>query len=330
MEVKAIIRKWQPKITAFFSTFPWKNMLAFLFFLMLAFIFWLMLFFQKENVESTYKISLKYTNIPDDVVFENPLPTFLEVSVTDNGAQIFFLDMRKRDSLEIDVAEITKGNNTILQGDRYIQLIRGQLFPGTNIRGYYPMNISLATAKLQSKELPVIFDGEITTNRANLVADSAAFIPEVVMAYGSQQSLDKLEGAVTEYTVFGNLKATSQLPVRINNVDGVKFVPSLVDIYIPIEEYTERTFEVPITAIHMPRKLDVKFFPSRANVTFSVTLEEYKKIVPENFSIELDYRKFHSLEDGRVELELTGSPSSVINPRVSPVSVEFLFESKED
>lgn len=330
MEVKAIIKKWQPGVTAFFSTFPWKNVLAFLFFLVLAFIFWLMLFFQKENVEGTYKIPLKYTNIPDDVVFDNPLPTFLEVSVADNGAQIFRLDLGKRDSLEIDVTEITEGGNKVLQGNQYEQLIRTQLFPSTNVRGYYPMSISLATSKLQSKELPVVFDGEITTSRANLVADSATFIPEVVMAYGSRQSLDKLKGAVTEYTVFRNLKATSQLPVRINNVEGVKFVPSQVDIYIPIEEYTERTFEVPITAIHVPRKLDVKFFPSRANVTFSVTLEEYKKIVPEDFSIELDYRKFHSNEDGRVELELTDSPSSIINPRISPASVEFLFESKAD
>lgn len=330
MEIKAIIEKWKPAVGAFFSTFPWKNVLTFLFFLLLAFIFWLMLFFQKENVEGTYRIPLKYTNIPDDVVFDNPLPLFLEVSVADNGAQIFRLDMRKKDSLEIDVAEMTEGGNTTLQGDQYRQLIRGQLFPSTNIRGYYPMNISLATSKLQSKELPVIFDGEITTSRANLVADSATFIPAVVMAYGSQQSLDQLKGAVTEYTIFKNLKATSQLPVKINSVEGVKFIPSQVDIYIPIEEYTERTFEVPITATHVPSKLDVKFFPSRANVTFSVTLEEYRKIVPEDFSIELDYRKFRSNENGRVDLELTDIPSSIVNPRISPSSVEFLFESKVD
>lgn len=328
MEIKAVIKKWKPAANAFFSTFPWKNVLVFLFFLLLAFIFWLMLFFQKENIDGNYRIPLKYTNIPDDVVFDNPLPSFLDVSVADNGAQIFRLDIRKKDSLNINVTEITEGGNKVLQGNQYEQLIRTQLFPSTNIRGYYPMSISLATSKLQSKELLVIFDGEITTSRANLVADSATFIPETVMAYGSQQSLDKLKGAMTEYTVFKNLKATSQLPVKINSVEGVKFIPSQVDIYIPIQEYTERTFEIPITAVHVPGKLDVKFFPSRANVIFSVTLEEYKKIVPEDFSIELDYRKFHSNEDGRVDIELTKSPSSVINPRISPSSVEFLFENK--
>ncbi|MEL7600858.1 MAG: YbbR-like domain-containing protein [Proteiniphilum sp.] len=328
MRVKAFIRKWTPKAGAYFSTFPWKNLLFFLFFLMLAFIFWLMLFFQKENVEGTYRIPLKYTNIPEDVVFNNVLPVFIEISVADNGVEMFLLDVKKRDSLEINVEELTEGGTTELQGDQYRQLIRSQLAPSTNIRGYFPMSISLATSRLEKKELRVVFDGEITTSRANLIADSALFIPETVTAYGSAESLKQLKSAVTEYTLFKNLRATSQLPIKINPVKGVKFIPTEVEIYIPIEEYTERTFEIPITAIGLPANLDVKFFPSRVKVSFSVTLEEYKKIKPEDFEIQLNYREFHENEGGRVELELTKSPPLANNTRISPSSVEFLFENK--
>ncbi len=303
-------------------------MLFFLLFMVLAFIFWLMLFFQKENVEGTYRIPLKYTNVPEDVVFDNELPEFIEVTVADKGSEIFKLDVIRRDSLEIDVVTLTEGGTTVLQGDQYRQLILSRLSPSCAIRGYYPMNISLATSKLKSKQLMVVFDGEITTSRANLVVDSVLFIPETVTAYGSGESLSQLENAVTEYTIFKNLKSTSQLPVRINPVEGVKFSPDQVEAYIPIEEYTERSFEVPIVATHLPKDLDVKFFPSRVSVTFSVTLEEYKKIDPEDFEVTLDYRKFHNNEDGRVEIALTKSPSTVVNPRLSPTSVEFLFESK--
>ena len=328
MGIKAFIRKWAPKAEAYFSTFPWKNLLFFLFFLMLAFIFWLMLFFQKENVEGTYRIPLKYTNIPEDVVFDNALPEFIEISVADNGVEVFLLDVRKKDSLEIDVKELTAGGTSELQGDQYRQLIRSRLAPSTNIRGYYPMSISLATSKLEHKELRVVFDGEITTSRANLVADSVWFFPETVVAYGSGESLKQLKTAVTEYTLFKNIRATSQLPIRINPVKDVKFVPAEVEIYIPVEEFTERTFEIPVTATHLPSDLDVKFFPSRAKISFSVTLEDYKKITQEDFEIELNYRDFHENEGGRVELELTKSPSSAHNTRISPSSVEFLFENK--
>ena len=78
----------------------------------------------------------------------------------------------------------------------------------------------------------------------------------------------------------------------------------------------------------MPKELDVKFFPSRANVSFSVTLEEYKKIAQEDFEIELDYRDFHTNDDGRVALELSKTPASIHNIRISPSHVEFLFENR--
>jgi hypothetical protein len=93
----------------------------------------------------------------------------------------------------------------------------------------------------------VVFDGEITTSGANLVTDSISFIPEIVTAYSSKKILENLTNALTEYTVFDNLKATSQFKIKIKKVEGVKFVPDEVEIYIPIKEYTEKSFDIPIT-----------------------------------------------------------------------------------
>ena len=328
MDLKAVFREWRPKVRDYFSTFPCKNMFAVLFFLMMAFIFWLMLFFQKENVEGTYRFALKYTNIPEDVVFNNPLPQFIDISISDNGSEIFKLDITKKDSLEIDVSEITDGGTNILQGEEFRQLLSSQFATSTRIRGYYPMTVSLATSKLESKELKVTFDGEITTSRANLMADSIIFIPASVIAYGSKESLSNLNTAITEYTIFKNINATSQLPIAIYPVEGVKFSPTEVDIYIPVVEYTEQSFEIPIKATHLPRNLDVKFFPSRATVSFSVTLDAYREITPEDFAIELDYRSFRENENGRVELIVTKKPGSIVDPKISPTSVEFLFENR--
>ena len=305
---------------------PWKNLFSFLFFVLLAFVFWLTLFFER-SVEGTYKIPIKYSHVPDDVVFDSEPPKFIEVRVSDRGSAIFRYDLFLKDSLEVNVEESQKGKNNNLQGSQFQQLIQSRFYPSSKILGYYPMNISLSTSKLESKKLSVVFDGEITTNRANLIADSATFLPETVMAYGSKKQLSELPNAVTEYRVFDNLKATSQLPVRIKAVAGVKFVPDKVDIYIPIEEFTEKSFEIPVKVKNMPQGMGVKFFPSQVTVSFSVTIEEYKKISADDFNVLLDYNKFRKNENGRVDLELTHFPSSVRNSRIAPTSVEFLFET---
>lgn len=327
MDLTSTKDKWTPKIRSFFSSLNWKNILLFFGFFILALIFWLMLFFQRDT-EATYKIPLKYTNIPDDVVFDTSLPNDIEIRVADKGSEIFRYVFVLNDSVEIDIARYKEERINNLQGTELTQLIRSKLSQSTNLKAYYPINISLATSKLQKKELKVVFDGVISTSRSNLVADSVTFLPETITAYGSQTQLAEISVATTEYTLFNNLKATSQLKVKIMPMGGIKFIPDQVEIYIPVFEYTERKFEVPITVRNVPNNIDVKFFPSQTEVSFSVTLEEYKKIAPEDFEVELDYRKFFKNENGRVDLELSENPSVIRNVKLSPSSVEFLLESR--
>lgn len=313
------------KTKAYFSGMNWRNTLLFLLFLILAAIFWMMLFFQND-IEATYKIPVKYSNVPNDVVFDHPLPQDIEIRVGDKGSEIFRYTFLLRDSLDIDVQKYHNERVNNLQGTELMQLIRQKLFKSSTLTAYYPSHISLDVSKLHQKTLQVVFDGEIATGRSNLIADEYTIEPKTVIAYGSKTQLEEIENAPTEYSLFNNLKATSLFQVNIKPVEGVKFVPKAVDIYIPINEYTERKFEIPITVINVPSGIDVKFFPSSTDVSFSVTLEDYKRISQDDFAIVLDYNSFYKNENGRVELSLTTEPESIRNAKLSTQSVEFLLE----
>lgn len=328
MNLKALLKNIKQGISDFLSSVSWRKVFTFMGFLLLAFIFWLMLFFQRTE-ESTCRVPLSYINVPNDIVFDEVLPSFLELRISDKGSQLFnYQFLQANDSLEIDVASFQKSKNRNIQGNQLLQLIRSKLSPSTELRGYYPPFINLSASSLEKKNVPITFDGEINTDGANLVSGTPSFIPETVTAYGSEEKLRTLKNAVTQYTVFDNLKATSQLKVKIKSKEGIKFVPDEIDIYIPIEEYTERMFEIPITASQTPKDIDVKFFPSYGNVYFWVTLEEYKKIYTEDFAIRLNYHTLESISEGKVEIEVTKHPKTLRNIRVEPKTVEFLFEKK--
>ena len=301
-------------------------MLEFLFFLLMAYVFWLMLFFRRENVEGTYRVPIEYVNVPEDAIFEQPVPKHIDVRISDIGAQIFKYDVFKPDTLKIDVEGYHEKNIQTLQGNE-LRYILSYIFPKATLLSYYPAIIPIGTSKLEKKQLEVVFDGEITTSGANLVTDSISFIPETVMAYSSKKILAKLEKATTEYTVFENLKATSQFKIKIKPIEGVKFVPNEVEILIPVKEYTEKSFDIPITCSNLPAGLNVKFFPSQAKVSFLTTLEDYKDIKPEDFAIDLDYEKLRTQTNGKIQLELTKSSPNIRNPRLTPGEVEFLFEN---
>ena len=321
----SLINKIKPNSKVFFSAVPWRNLLLFSVFLFLAFVFWLMLFFRRENIEVQHMVPIQFVNMPSNEVFNTPPPEFIEVIFRDNGMNIFRQSFSRRDTIFIDMESFREREFTSVQGSEMQHLIR-TVFPTGQFFTSSPISISLETSQLETRELTVVFDGEVFTNRASLVADSVFFSPETIQAYGLRQALDGLEVATTEFMIFRNLRATSQFSIRIKPVDGIRFVPDIVDIHIPVVEYTERSIEIPITAINVPANLNVIFFPSQVTVSFSVALTHYRAISPADFKVELDYHDFYANENGRVSLQVTQQATVVSNVRVSPSTVEFLFE----
>lgn len=323
-----IILRFFDNLQTLFSKIDWGKVIPFFLFLILSFIFWLLIFFQR-NAEGNHRIPLKYVNIPDEEVFVDQMPQNIDLRIRDLGSGLFnYFFFKKKDSLMIDVSEAQKNNEVKLQGNQLTQLIRTKLSVNTQLIGYSPATISLETAKLQSKTVPVIFDGEMRTGGGHLVVDSISIIPSEVTIYGTGEQLRTISQVVTEYSVFENLKATSQLKARLKKIEGVKIKPNEVELYIPIYEFTERQFEIPITVSNQPEDIDIKFFPSKVNVTFAVTLDDYKKIVPEDFEIKINYNDLKSKDGDQVELKLSELPTTIKNPHISPGVVEFLFERK--
>ena len=328
MSLSSIINNFWDRLRTSFSKTDWATVIPFFLFLILSFIFWLILFFQKE-AEGDYKMPLKYTNIPVDEVFVDTPPDYIQLRVKDFGSKLFrYYFFNKKDSLIIDVEKTQKENNLELQGNQLIQLVKTKLYANTEVTGFMPSRIRLKTSKLESKIVPVVFDGETRTSGGHLVVDSISIIPNEVNLYGTSEQLEGITQITTEYSVFENLKATSQLKARLKAIDGVIIKPNEVEVYIPVQEFTERQFEINITVINVPEDLDVKFFPSKVKITFSATLEDYKKIVPEDFEVELEYNSLKKAQTDQVDLNLTKMPPSILNPHISPAVVEFLFERK--
>ena len=325
MSFARIILNLFDQLHTLFVKVEWSKVIPFFLFLILAFIFWLLIFFQ-EKTEGNFQIPIRYINIPEDEVFVNQMPEHIDIRINDLGSGLFnYYFFKRKDSLLIDVEKAQKENNDKLYLN---QLIRTKLSSSTDLIGFTPAIIRFETAKLQSKTVPVRFDGETRTAGGHLVVDSISMIPSEVQIFGTGEQLRNISEVVTEYSVFENLKATSQLNAKLKKIEGVKLKPNEIEVYIPIHEFTERKFEIPITVSNQPVDTDIKFFPSKVNVTFAVTLDDYKKIVPEDFEIKINYNDLKEKEGDQVELVLTESPASIKNPHISPRMVEFLFELK--
>lgn len=317
------------EVRSFFKKISWKKILAFLFFVLLASIFWMMLIY-RQKFESTLTIPVKYVNIPDSIVFENELPNDVYVRIKDDGAALFRYYFTKRhDSLVVDVREIVRGTQEkVIQGRNFEQLIRGKLFVTSELISYSPTRLSYAYAVLLKKRLPVIYDGYVSLAPGLLLDDELTLKPDTVIVYGSKATLDTMYYAHTVGDTLKNINKDKKILIAMKSIKGVKYVPSTVELTIPVDEFIEKEVEVPVTAVNLPENLEIKFFPSSVKIPILVGKKRYNSIHADNFEVIVDYNELKDMIDTSIPIRITESPNYIQTKIPIPSEVEFVLEQK--
>lgn len=308
---------------------PWKKILAFSFCLILSAVFWFIQIY-RQSFNATYDIPVKYTSVPQHVVFENSLPEKINVTIRDNGSSMFRnFFVHRKDTIEINIDDIIKHSaSKRLQGASFEQLIREKLLPSSELLNYYPAQISFYYTALEQKKVPVIFDGQVFLERGYLLNGDISVTPDSIMAYGSKEALKSLHYAYTVSDTIENFKSSKPLTYNIKEVHNTKFVPEKVQVTVPVDEYTQKNLQILITCTNLPPDINIRFFPSSVKVSFLVGLSKYESITSNDFSIQFDYNDLKDIKGSIVPLRITSSPEHVQNLFLSTTEAEFIFEKE--
>ncbi|NDW09880.1 YbbR-like domain-containing protein [Dysgonomonas sp. 520] len=325
-DIKEEIIKW---VRTSFANITWRKVLTFSFFILLATGLWFLQIY-RQPFETTLHVPVKYTNIPDSIIFDHELPESVSIRIKDGGAEMFrYFFSKRHDTLSIDVGQIinsTKSN--VLQGLSLEEILRTKLYSSSEIKSYSPSRISLDHAALVHKKVPVIFDGEVVIEPGYLLAGDIKMIPDSITIYGSEATLSGIEYIYTMNDTIKGITSPQTLSIDLIKGKNVRFSPSSIKLEVPVDQYNEKTVTVPIVCTNLPTDLDIKIFPSTAHVSFLVGQSKYKDVSDADFLIELDYNTLKDLKNPIVPIRLTLSPSYIDNVSISPYEVEFVFEKK--
>lgn len=101
-----------------------KDILTFLMFVALSFLFWMMQSLG-EDMNTVYRIPIKYTNIPDNTIITCELPTSVTVHLRDEGAVLMNYNLEGIPSFEVDFKQYANSRNAfILTSEEIKNLIK--------------------------------------------------------------------------------------------------------------------------------------------------------------------------------------------------------------
>jgi len=322
-------QKSESKIKAFFHRKELKNALIFFCFVLLALAFWMIQSLQRKyEIDVTFPV--KYRDVPANIVFKKPLPQVVTVRVRDKGTILLnYTFGHKFIPLDISMKDISIPSGMFnVPNKKIVADVTRQLLSSTVLISTNPQQIESSFGHRVKKSVPVHFNGMDMTDAGFKVSGEIIISPSEVSVYSSKEFLNSINEVETVYTkIIGNKSFVRS--IRLKQIQGATISPSVVTVKIPIDEFTEKTLEIPVVCLSLPGNYTLHTFPSVVKVTCNVPISRFKDISSDDFAVQIPFSEFEKNESGKLSIQLSKKPDWVDAARLIPDKIEFILEQKD-
>lgn len=314
-----------------------RDVLTFSFFLFLAFVFWYLNSLQKD-VEYNIKYPVRYVNLPQGRVLEEDLPSKLDLYLKGPGYAIVKLKLSgNRSPVVLDISSINyrrvPGSRTLnyyIITSGLIPKLKNQLRAECEISSIKPDTLYFKFDRLVSKQVKIVADVEVTTERQYLVKGNIVVDPDTVTIRGPKRILDTIETVKTKYKKLKGISETVSRSIALAPSPDFTFSMKKTTVTIPVEQFTEAEVNVPVTIQNSPDSIDLRIFPDVVTVKFLVAVSDYKKIDKIPFQVVLDVSKYDLTTARKLSVGILNTPAFLSSVRVTPSEVDFLIEKRSE
>jgi YbbR domain-containing protein len=118
----------------------------------------------------------------------------------------------------------------------------------------------------------------------------------------------------------------TRLAMRPVTEGNLSVYPRNIQVNVPVEEFTEKQIEIPVKLINNVAYQDVKVFPLKVKVTFTVALSKYEQTDDDFFeaSADLDLWRLHNYKV--LPVSITKLPDYCKVVRIEPRTIDFIVK----
>ena len=312
-----------------------KQFLIFLFFLAFSGIFWLLMALN-ETYEREFSVELRMSNVPQNVVVTNDMPSTVRVTIRDKGYMILaytYGDVLR--PLWIDFPTYSNGKDYgLVPIPDLVKQLYQKLYKSSKVVSMKPDKVEFYYNFGTKKKFPVRVAGVIKPGGSYYLS-YLRFTPDSVTVYGTPAVLDSIRAVYTTRQHITNFSDTMTVNATLAKIRGTKIVPDSVRMKLYPDVLTEETVEVPIEAVNMPEGTALRTFPSKVPVRFVVGANHLKNmpknvttkdLLPTGFRVVANYNTIIANPSDKCHLTLVATPERVHNARLDIAEVDNLIE----
>ena len=287
-----------------------KRINVFGLFLLIAFLILVVTKLSDTYVE-TIPFSISYKNLPENNVITLDTVPKVNVTVSTNGFKLlsyYFYDPEY--TLDFENQTSIKDNTYMWLAEKGRYDFKQQLGTSVTVVSVKPDTLILPFGILSVKKVPVILKSQIKYASGYDIIDTIKLVPDSVKIIGAAAEISRIDYVETQLVELVNIKDDINDRVLLDfsiASDRLKLSDDNVTIKAQVEQFTEGTFEIPVSILNKPQNVEINYFPKQIKVAYYINLKEYELIKPDDFIIECDYEEVKNTD------KLYFTPKLIIN-----------------
>ena len=251
----------------------------------------------------------------------------VDLQVEGTGWQLLFARLRVNPQSVTVSLEKLNTRNFILFSEQLPQ-INKQLETSQKIISVKPDTLYFDFSKRTNKRVPLKLRYDFSFVKQYGIASEIELKPSYVNISGPQEELAKIKEWYTDTLKLKSLQhsAVTRVAIKANNMVNVSIYPTSVGIKVPVDEFTEKTIEVPLNLINNRDFYDVKLYPKKVKVTFMVALSRYDEIDEDFIVANLDVNEWKLLRHEQLTVKIARFPKYCKLVSVNPTKINFIIE----
>lgn len=280
-----------------------------------------------NNYKYTAKTELIYKDEPQNKAFKALQPDAVDLLVEGTGWQLLFSRLRiKPQSVTVSLEKLNK-RSFILFSEQLDQ-INKQLETSQKIISVKPDTLYFDFSKRTNKRVKVKLIKKISLAKQYGVSSQIELSPAYVNISGPKEELDKINEWYTDTLKFTDLQKSTntRIAIKQNSSNNISIYPSSIGVKVPIDEFTEKTIEVPLRIVNNKYFYDVKLYPKKVKITFLVSLSSYQEIDKDFIDAVVDMNEWKDLGHQKFTVRINRFPEYCKLIKIVPNKINFIIE----
>jgi len=294
--------------------------------LLMAIAAWLFL-----SLSNTYKYPAKtvlvYKDFPQKRAFHALQSDTVDLEVEGTGWQLLFARLRiKPQSIAISLNNLNRRNYILLS--EQLDLVNGQLESRQKIISVRPDTLYFDFSQRTVKRVPVKLISDFGFENQYGISDDIQLTPAYVTLLGPEEELSKIKSWPTDTLKLSKLHntASARIAMARNRMKNVNIFPANTEVKVPVDEFTEKSIDLPLTIINNQDYLSIKLFPKKVKVTFLVALSKYQEINEDFIDAVVDVNEWKVSHHSQLRVKLNRFPDYCKLVSISPEKIDFMIE----